>query len=888
MISQAPDSGNRIPLRHGRAALTVVVTLGLLVAAVVTVSNRPASSQNQTVTGAEPVPMPSDSTEATPLTKTETDDDFPSAAVAGDGTVWCAYVSYHRGKPVNQKETDAGRFDSLQPHGNGDQVRLMRYADGTWSVPLKVTNAGLDVWRPAVVCEGDGAVQVLWSQQVDGNWDLYARRYDPKQNTFDAVRRLTDQPGTDFNVAAVVSVPTGLDQGQTWVAWQSKREGQFDILLARLADGELRSQQRVSFSEANDWNPAIAATSRGDVWVAWDTYHKGDYDVYVRRLSGGTLQKPVPVAVTGRFEGRVSLAVDQNDRLWTAYEEGDFNWGKDYGPRLTGKGYPFYYERTIRVRCLTAEGLLKTKSAIEAPPIYTHYDDTRYKAEFKQRISQPRLCVDGAGSVWLLYRRHPLPQTARGERWVSFARRYSGDAWSPEMPLPHSDNLLDNRPAPVPFQDHGLLAVYSTDGRTDGSRSAQVNNLYALRLKSEEQPRPPVLVPMDSHQDGSSVSSPVGTPPADPHEAENVQRCREYRIRAGGKAYRLLRGEFHRHSEISAHRDWDGTLENVWRYGLDVAAMDWIGPGDHDYGVEKEYMWWLTQKQIDLYYDPQTFLSMYTYERSVPYPSGHRNVMFAERGIRPLPQMNGREKRFGTAEDGSPDIQNLYKYLQKFDGICSSHTPATNMGTDWRDSNPHVEPVVEIFQGHRQNYEETNAPLAAHNAEETIQGYRPAGFVWQAFKKGVKLGFQSSSDHVSTHTSYGFVLAEEPTRRGVIEAFRKRHSYAANDNILMDVRCGEHLMGDEFTTVAPPKLDVRVVGTAPIKRVDIVRQIGAELPQYVYNATPGEPEVRFSWTDNDAQSGQVNMYYVRIQQDDSRLAWASPMWILYKPKEKHP
>jgi hypothetical protein len=30
---------------------------------------------------------------------------------------------------------------------------------------------------------------------------------------------------------------------------------------------------------------------------------------------------------------------------------------------------------------------------------------------------------------------------------------------------------------------------------------------------------------------------------------------------------------------------------------------------------------------------------MFHYERSVSYPEGHRNVIFAQRGIRPLPRL---------------------------------------------------------------------------------------------------------------------------------------------------------------------------------------------------------------------------------------------------------
>ena len=52
----------------------------------------------------------------------------------------------------------------------------------------------------------------------------------------------------------------------------------------------------------------------------------------------------------------------------------------------------------------------------------------------------------------------------------------------------------------------------------------------------------------------------------------------------------------------------------------------------------------------------------------------------------------------------------LFEYLKKYDGIVASHTSGTDMGTDWRDNDPLVEPVVEIYQGCRQNYEMPGAP----------------------------------------------------------------------------------------------------------------------------------------------------------------------------------
>ena len=796
------------------------------------------------------------------------DEDFVAAAADSSGAIWAAYVEYEPSPPIDEAATSQGRFDSLVAKNNGDRIRLLQYSAGTWRAVGAVTEAGRDVQRPAVVAE-PGGVWIVWSEQIDDNWDLYARRYDPQRAAFESTRRLTTAPGADFNAVAARD-----SQGRLWIGWQGWREGQFDIWLQELSPADAPPIQ-ISTSSRNDWNPAIAADGAGAIWVAWDTYDQGSYDVFARRVVGGQPAEPVAVAASARFEARASIAIDAKGRPWIAFEDGPENWGKDYGDRWPGrKGEPFYQDRYVQVRVIEGDRVLQT-AGYEAPLIESTYDDPKMPMDLRHRISFPRLSLDSAGRPWLLYRRHP-ERTGTGERWAGYAAYYDGGQWSDEIPLPDSLNLIDQRPALVPY-DGAVMALYATDNRKINVRDRTNSDLHAVVLDAGPDAAPPALT--EVRPEGQTRAA----TPIHPNEAADIARIRTHRVTTGAKTYRYLRGEFHRHTEISAHRDWDGPLEEVFRYGLDVASMDWIGPGDHDHGYGLDYLWWLTQKQVDLFRHPGAFSPMYTYERSQNYPSGHRNVMFARRGIRPLPRLPDREAQFGTETGGSADIRNLYAYLKHFGGICSSHTSATNMGTDWRDRDPVAEPIVEIYQGHRQNYEETNAPMAATSEAETIQGYRPAGFVWEAFKKGARLGFQSSSDHVSTHLSYGVAIVEDASPEGLLDAFRRRHSYAAQDNIILDVRSGEHLMGDEFASSTEPRFDIRVLGTALVRKIDIIRQVEGESPAYVAAFEPGQADVQLTWTDRDARPGKVNMYYVRIQQTNEALAWASPFWIRYQP-----
>jgi len=361
-----------------------------------------------------------------------------------------------------------------------------------------------------------------------------------------------------------------------------------------------------------------------------------------------------------------------------------------------------------------------------------------------------------------------------------------------------------------------------------------------------------------------------------PREAADVQRARTYRTQTGGNQWRILRGDFHRHTEISPDGAGDGSLEDYFRYMIDAAGMDTGIVSDHNAGVE-EYTWWRTEKAIDLFHIPGGYTPLFGYERSVPYPNGHRNVVFAERGVHVLP-ISPQENQ-GALNSGSV----LYPYLKQNRGICMLHSLATDQGSDYRDNDPEVEPLVEIYQGYHANYEYEGAPRAesADYNVATHGPYRPAGFYWNALRKGYKLGTESSSDHVSTHTSYTMIYTPSADRRDIVESMRKRHAYGATDNIVLDFRArgrqgGEAMMGDSFDIAAPPVLHVKVLGTSAIQSVEIVKD-----GKFIYNTAPNADTSEFDYTDTASATGQ-SWYYVRVIQADRNMAWSSPIWVTRK------
>jgi hypothetical protein len=733
--------------------------------------------------------------------------------------------------------------------------------DGKWSEPVEVDGPGRHFRVELASTHGD-TLWVVWSAQRGPNWDLFARPY--KDGKLGKEVRLTDDPGPDLWHRMTTD-----RRGRAWLVWQGFRKGQSRI-FARCADGDgWHAPIRVSDGPGNDWDPCVTADTKEDrVWVGWDTYRINTYRVQVRSLSGGAapqLGKVLTPEASPLFGAHVSLACDKAGRLWAAWDESGRQWGKDTG-FLFGGGdrndtTRLYASRRVRIKCLADGKWLEPEADLQKI----------LPADMQEFNELPQLQGDGEGRLWLAFR-HRTARTPRQDgwavqgRWDIYATAFLGNRWLPPIPLPHSVGRLDMRTSSQRDRAGNVYFAYASDNRTwePPLMLPRNHNVGVCRLGGAAAPVEARLVERPK-PDGPALGN------VHPGEAAQVARVRAYKIAAAGKTYRIYRGDLHRHTDISADGIGDGSLLDLHRYALDAAALDFILVTDHNMGHDNEYCWWQTQQANDLYTVPGAFLSLYGYERSVPYPNGHRNVIWAERGHRTLPL----PKPVPAAME--KDTARLYDYLRRTGGICMSHTSATDQGTDWKEPiDPALEPVVELFQGFHTAYEAPGAPWSVGEQTDRIHGaFRPPGFVARALDKGYRLGFQASSDHISTHVSYACVLAEEFTRKGLMDALRRRHSYAATDNILLDVRMGGHLMGDEVRT-AKPALDVVVMGTGPVERVEIVRN-----GEVVYTHRPfASAEARFTWRDPSPRKGErPSYYYVRVRQQNGHMAWASPIWV---------
>jgi hypothetical protein len=750
-------------------------------------------------------------------------DDYPAIAVAPNGGRWVAWLSYRE------------KADVVMASGPGQVHTLTKRGDHH---------------SPTVVHDGKDTLWAVWSRNDAGTWNLYARSFNGRDWTEE--EKLTNAAGSNLWPRLASD-----GNGAVAVVWQGFRNNQAVILAMRREAGKWMPEQTISQGPGNCWAPS-AAFRAGKLWVAWDSYATGAYQVYAREGAG-----PVERITKGaNFSVRPSIAVVAGKPV-VAWEESDALWGKDFTFLCDRRGTVIYKNRRLRAAFRDGTGWKEIASPMDAVP-----------PAIRRFVQQPQLAADETGRLFLLFRCRTTVGTSRIDywaaqgRWETFVTHLEGDRWSAAVPMP-SSVARNGATSSIAARGGRAFAAWSTDGRAWPNVRYQELDVVTTALDD-----PASAATLAGGK--PIVAEPAPAANAHPNEAADTRQTRAYRVKLNGKEYRILRGDLHRHTELSGDGAGDGSLDDLYRYTLDAAAMDYTHVGDHQMGNDEEYNWWITQKSNDLYFMGGRFVPLYGYERSVWYPNGHRNVVWAERG-KPVLKISPAEAK---GEISSGPI--LYPYLRETNGIGTSHSSATEQGTDWRDNDPKLEPFVEIYQGFESNYEHPGAPRAWKESEAKVhQGERKDGYVWNAWAKGFKLGVQSSSDHISTHSSYACILVEDFSRQGLLDAMRKRHSYGATDQIVLDYRittldAGTFMMGDVFSTSSRPKLLVKALGTAAVKQVDVIRN-----NQYIYKVNPGRKDVSFEYVDNAPPKGE-SYYYVRVEQTDGQLAWSSPIWVTAK------
>ena len=236
--------------------------------------------------------------------------------------------------------------------------------------------------------------------------------------------------------------------------------------------------------------------------------------------------------------------------------------------------------------------------------------------------------------------------------------------WSPMMEFPQGYGRIDS-----PRGRHPQTRRQS--GRRLGDRWARVAGRTSRSSRICASPRFPPVRPAPRRRSTAFAPSADNLPLSHTNEAADVARVRGYRAKVGGKTWRIVRGDIHRHTDLSWDGNRDGSLDDSYRYALDAAGFDYLGVCDHQAGESIPYNWWRIQKAVDLYTIAgplRADLLLRAQPEMAERPS--------QRVLRHARQSDSRDSRSEEAS-GEDGAANLFAYLRKFGGLTSPHTSAT-------------------------------------------------------------------------------------------------------------------------------------------------------------------------------------------------------------------
>jgi len=266
--------------------------------------------------------------------------------------------------------------------------------------------------------------------------------------------------------------------------------------------------------------------------------------------------------------------------------------------------------------------------------------------------------------------------------------------------------------------------------------------------------------------------------------------------------HRIYWGETHGHCGFA---EGQGTPDSYFEFGRDDADLDFLTLSEHDIWMD-DYEWKYINDATARYSKEREFILFPGYEwTSRRQRGGHHNVFFRRAGFERVPQQE------------APRSSDLYFGLKsKHDPKDVLIIPHAHQVADWRNTDIHMEHLIEI--------------MSAHGTFEWFGN--------KYLEHGRQVGFISASDDHLSHPGYssgsrrGFkqrgglaaVNAPALTTDGIFDALRNRQTYATSGaRIILDATLNGEVMGTRQTYTETRVLEGQVMGTAPIATVELVK-----------------------------------------------------------------
>ena len=340
--------------------------------------------------------------------------------------------------------------------------------------------------------------------------------------------------------------------------------------------------------------------------------------------------------------------------------------------------------------------------------------------------------------------------------------------------------------------------------------------------------------------------------------------------------HRIYWGDLHVHTVES---DGIGTVSNAYRYGRDASDLDFGAVTDHLDGVKD-----VIRRNAEAFNDPGRFVTLNAFEFSGIPEGGGDIILYFKKADQRYETLFPSRRGFGGAVN-IDEVARIVDEANQRDILIIPH----NHGGDYKEyrkgfASESVR-LMEIYSvwGNSEQAEVEVRPYHWGKKPRSLQ---------QALALGYQVGIIASGDDHSGKLGSGTWLrrrkayqsglvaafSESLTRDGLWKALWNRRVYGTTGaRIILDFSLNGHPMGQILKASENRSRELKAVvrGTENLKGVYLIKN-----NQIVYQqGARGSRNTKFTYLDESSFT-ERDHYYLRVLQEDSELAWSSPIWVL--------
>lgn len=230
-------------------------------------------------------------------------------AAAGDGTIWTVWhAGPEGGRAVYVAKSAAG--------GPGSHA---------FEAPVQLSVSAGDQCHPDLAVGPDGACYIVWQDNRNGNWDIFASICSDGTN-FSRAIPVTDSDGNETHPVIALETGSGGDGSPyvsgAHVAWQDDRNGNEDIYLGSSDTAfAATTVSQVTSGTGSQIEPAIAVDGQKTVYLVWTSVANGEADIHGAASDSGPWTN-LPIVVKPGDQTAPALAIEPGGtRLHLVWED---------------------------------------------------------------------------------------------------------------------------------------------------------------------------------------------------------------------------------------------------------------------------------------------------------------------------------------------------------------------------------------------------------------------------------------------------------------------------------------------------------------------------------------------------------------------------------------